>query len=75
MILPTKHISPQRSLLAVGAIVLEHLGESQTLTRLWGRLRTVPEIGTFERFVLALDLLYALGALELSNGVLSRRRL
>jgi hypothetical protein len=31
-------------------------------------------MGTFERFVLALDLLYAIGALEMHEGLLHAKR-
>ena len=73
MILPTKHISPEESLLGVGAIVLERLYGRQTVTRLWEQLRASTQVATFERFVLALDLLYALGAVEFEDGLLRRR--
>lgn len=72
MILPTKHVSTQSSLLGVGAILLRHLDRPQTVTELWERVRIAPEIGTFQRFVLALDLLYALGAVSHQQGHLRR---
>jgi len=61
-----------RCLLGVGALVLRSMDRKQTMTALWDRLREVPEVGTFTRFVLALDLLYALGAVELEDGLLRR---
>ncbi|HYO59962.1 ABC-three component system middle component 6 [Archangium sp.] len=72
MILPTKHISTRRSLLGVGAAVLKRLREPQTVSRLWEHVRDEPEVRNFERFVLALDLLYALGAVEFKDGLLRR---
>lgn len=72
MILPTKHISTSRSLLGVGATVLKNLQGAQTVSRLWEHVRTEPEVRNFERFVLALDLLFALGAIELHEGLLRR---
>lgn len=73
MILPTKHISINHSLLGVGALLLEHLEQPRTITALWERTRTDPHIGSFERFILVLDLLYALGAIDLQDGLLRRQ--
>lgn len=74
MILPTKHVSIRNSLLGVGAIILEHLNYPRTVASLWTTLSKNPEIATFERFVLALDLLYMIGAIELEEGLLRRCR-
>lgn len=72
MILPTKHIPPTQSLLGVGALLLKNLDRPRTVTALWKRTREVPEIGTFERFSLALSFLYAIGAVELDDDLLRR---
>jgi hypothetical protein len=72
MILPTKHLSTRNSLLGVGAKILVHLYEPRTVTSLWDAVSKVPEVATFERFVLALDLLYMLGAVEIEEGLLRR---
>jgi len=73
MILPTKHISTRNSLLGVGATIIEHLNHPRTVTSLWSDLSKVPEVATFERFVLVLDLLYMIGAIELEEGLLYKR--
>jgi hypothetical protein len=72
MILPTKHISTRNSLLGVGAIVINHLNYPRTVTSLWSDLSKVPEVATFDRFVLVLDLLYMIGAVELEEGLLRK---
>jgi len=72
MILPTKHITPPYALLSVGALILGSLEEPTTVSRLWSRFRERREVATFQRFVLVLDLLFALGAVELENGLLRR---
>ncbi|WP_413172658.1 ABC-three component system middle component 6 [Anabaena azotica] len=72
MILPTKHISTSHSLLGVGAKILEHLYQERTVSSLWSAVHTMPEVATFERFVLTLDLLYAMGAIEMEMGLLRR---
>ena len=62
-------------MLGVGAILLRHLSRERTVSELWERARTVKEVGTFERFVLALDLLYALGAVRFEAGLLRSARI
>lgn len=74
MILPTKHVTARRSVLGVGAQILFFLSDDQTVTRLWGSVRSGEDGTTFRQFVLALDLLYLLGCVELSDGILRRRR-
>lgn len=72
MILPTKHIKPERSLLGVGSVILHNLNMEQTTTRLWERVRHTPAVGTYERFILALDLLYAISAITVEEGLIRR---
>jgi hypothetical protein len=74
MILPSKHVSQDRSLLGIGALLLEGLDRPQTVTSLWERVREEGAVGTFERFVLGLDMLYIIGALSLKNGLIERVR-
>ena len=74
MILPTKHISTRNSLLGLGSVVLVRLRYPRTVTSLWSDLSKVPEVATFERFVLVLDLLYMMGAIELEEGLLRKCR-
>jgi hypothetical protein len=72
MILPTKHVTPPHSLIAVGALLLTELGEPCTVSRLWHRVRACPQVRTFQRFVLVLDMLFALGAIDYEDGLLRR---
>ncbi|MFJ4682758.1 ABC-three component system middle component 6 [Streptomyces sp. NPDC088789] len=80
MITPTKGISPDRSLLAVGAQIARVLDMPMTVTQTWSRFRAERvRLGhhspvSFEWFVLGLDVLYALGVVEFRNDLLSRRR-
>jgi hypothetical protein len=74
MILPDKHVDLPHSLLGAGAVVLAHAVKPMTVSALWEAVRAAPEIRVYGRFILALDLLYATGALDLSNGLLTRRR-
>lgn len=72
MILPSKHISEEQALLGVGTVLLRNLEQPQTVTSLWDRVRDDRSIGTYERFVLALDLLHIMGVINLSQGILKR---
>ena len=77
MILPTKHIAVHRSLIGIGADILRLIEEPMTVSRLWEelkRLRAGSETGRipFDWFVLALDLLFMLGAVKYSQGRVGR---
>ena len=73
MILPTKHVSFSHSLLGVGAVLLKELSYPLTITALWDKVRACKGVGSYQRFILALDMLYLLGAIELQSGLLKRR--
>ena len=78
MILPSKHLSQDRALLTVGAAILRHLSHPVTVSALWeqmprsARERKAPSPLRYDAFVLALDLLFIIGALELREGLLVR---
>ena len=72
MILPSKHIALDFSLLGVGSHLLVRLQEPQTVSSLWETSKGEKGIATFERFVSALTLLYALGAVNWKEGLISR---
>lgn len=73
MILPDKHVRLSSSFLGAGAALLELLGSRRTVSGLWTAVRQREEIRTFERFTLALDMLYALGLVEFGrDGLLAR---
>ena len=78
MLLPTKRLSTEKSLLVVGARVLAELVRPQTVSHVWDRVSRhyqYSPLGAidFEWFVLALDFLFAIGALEFRQGRLHRR--
>lgn len=74
MILPSKHIKLANSLLNLGAILLNNLDEKYTVTLLWDRTRGLPEVKTFERFTLGLDLLFTLNLVEFHGGSITKVR-
>lgn len=72
MILPTKHIKLSNSLLNLGAILLNNIDGKYTVTLLWDKTRKLPEVRTFEKFTLGLDLLFMLGLVEFKEGLIAR---
>lgn len=76
MITPTKGVRPERSLLYIGGQILSDLDEPTTVSASWEALARRREregqdaTVTFDWFVLALDLLRALGTIRLSDGLL-----
>lgn len=72
MILPTKHIPENEALIGVGATILAHLAGPMTVSALWSAVRSAPNVGTFERFVLASNLLYLIGAIDTKDGLIVR---
>lgn len=73
MILPTKYVSLDKSLLGAGAVVLSILARPMTTTAIWEQVKQSPEVGTYVRFVLVLDFLYAVGAIDLAEGLITKR--
>ena len=71
-LLPNKHIPTNRSLVGIGALILSRLEAPSTVSGLWERVRTNPEVGSFRNFVLALNYLYAIGAVDFERGFLRR---
>jgi len=76
MITPTKGVRPQRSLLYIGSQILSDLDEPTTVSGAWEALarkrrrQGQDAVLTFDWFVLALDLLRALGTISLSDGLI-----
>lgn len=78
MILPTKHIRPDRCLIGVGGEVIGALERPMTMSKLWDAIRcrrsadTGSPVVDYRWFVLALDLLYTIRAIEFERGVIRR---
>jgi hypothetical protein len=78
MILPSKHLSQDRALLTIGATILKQLSHPVTVSALWEQMprsakdREARSPLRYDAFVLALDLLFVIGALELRDGLLAR---
>lgn len=74
MLLPDKHITLAESLLGLGSWILSRLDSPQSLENLWGdwkKVRGTPDFPAYhslENLVLALDFLFAVGAINLAEG-------
>jgi hypothetical protein len=68
LILPTRHLTPGQSLIGIAAQLLAQLDRPRTVNQLWELVRASDTVGTFDRFVLALDLLFVMGAVEFAAG-------
>ena len=73
MILPTKGITPDRSILAVGSDLLDLLDSPLSVSNLWSHyLNLRKQLGlerpvNFDWFVLTLDFLFTIGAINLDD--------
>lgn len=80
MILPSKHLSQDRALLSVGARLLAQLSQPKTMSALWEEVSgpSTTQDGKrpalrYDAYVLTLDLLFLMGAIELRDGRLGRK--
>jgi hypothetical protein len=80
MLTPTKGIAPDRALLTVGAQIALQLDQPLTVSQTWVRVcewrkaNEHPAPLSFGWFVLALDVLHALGRVELRDDLLTLNR-
>lgn len=72
MILPTKHVPLDRSLLGVAAVLLENYRTGDTVSSLWYRVTDRTSGVSFFQYSLALDLLFMMGLVELKANQLLR---
>ena len=76
MILPTKYLPHDRALITVGGEILKHLEEPRSVSALWDCVReaqihkVADALVSFDWFVLALNLLYAISAIEYRDGII-----
>lgn len=80
MILPSKHLAQDRALLTVGGRLLTFLNYPRTISALWEEVSRQSDTAdaslrhriTYDWFILALDLLFALRAIQFENGIVKR---
>jgi hypothetical protein len=74
MILPTKHLRLEGSLLGIGAAILGVLDQSASVSDLWEKLRGVDGVVSFDRFCEALTFLHILGLVDADGPMIARRQ-
>jgi hypothetical protein len=73
MLLPDKHIKMSESLLGLGSYLLSTLRKPMTVDAMWFEYSRAREDGaypahhTFENVILALDVLFAIGAISIQK--------
>ncbi len=72
MILPNKFIEEKDSLLYVGALLLNELDVPTSVSELWNQVNDNKSVNNYERFIIALDMLYILNLIELKNEKIRR---
>jgi hypothetical protein len=77
MILPTKNLDQSRALIEVGGEILHLLALPKTISSLWEnfklyRVSNRKSAITYDWFILALDFLYIIEAIEYESGKLTR---
>jgi hypothetical protein len=72
MIMPTKYLREDEALIGVCALLLPFIDRNKNLSDLWEKAKNVSSVGNYERFVLALDLLFMFGLIEIHNNEIVR---
>lgn len=70
MLLPDKYVVVERSLLGQAAAILQRREPDRTVSELWSSLVAEDSSWTFDRFSLALSLLFGFGVVGIRNGIL-----
>jgi len=73
MILPSKHLSQKKALLTIGAELLIYMNRPKTVSAVWEQARRTVTV-SYDWFILALDLLYTINAIEIHEGLLVRSK-
>jgi hypothetical protein len=70
-VLPTKYIPLGFSTIGVASLLLSHVRVNDTVSTLWDRVSSEPQVRTFDRYADALTLLFAANLVDLRRGVLT----
>lgn len=73
MILPNKYIPVEESMIGLGAIALRELTVPLSVSTLWRKMMQNPRVATYDRFVLTLDFLFLINAIDYRDGLIRRR--
>ena len=74
MLLPDKYIPIEDTLPSISAHIYRKLRFPLPLFPLWDKVRGIKALGTYERFIYALDFLYAIGLIDIESGFIRRTK-
>ncbi|MEI2358992.1 ABC-three component system middle component 6 [Priestia megaterium] len=72
MILPNKYITLNNSLLGIGSVILASLNKPSHVSFLWEKITSNKYRISFDKFILALDFLFVLGLINVTNNNIER---
>jgi hypothetical protein len=70
--LPNKYVPVEHSLVGLAAYLVAAIGQNDTVSSLWDRVRHDERVRTFDRFASGLTILFAGGLILLDQGILRR---
>ena len=59
-------------MIGIGALLLKRMGSPVTVSGLWEMVKSEPAVGNFRLFVLSIEYLYTIGAIDYESGFLRR---
>lgn len=74
IILPDKTIRLEYSVIGIGAIILQNMSTTDSVSSLWERVKVRDEINTYEKYISGLILLFSIGVIVYNSGVLSKNK-
>ena len=78
MLLPTKRISPSRSIIILGANLLKIINRPKSISTLWEEFKKIrfsennQNYISYDWFILSIDFLYVIGVITVESGKIRR---
>jgi len=72
MIMPTKYQREDEVLIGLGASLMRNIPSEISLSELWENSKNMYNVGTYERFILALDMLFIMGLINFEDNKIVR---
>lgn len=70
--MPSKYLKEDEALIGVSAALLSLIERNGNLSEIWESAKKIKAIGSFERFILALNFLYLLDLVDLHENKIVR---
>jgi hypothetical protein len=69
-LLPTKYTPIDSCVLGIASLLLSSIHSNDTVSTLWDRVRSLPQVRTFDRYADGLTLLFAARIVDMRHGTL-----